>query len=131
MGKPQTERHVRRILCSLRSSPDGNHRFGKQVIAHMRPENLGAVMRVLVLLSEHFVDVEAEFRRCAGAFSEEWTDELTRMPLVERWRASRASLLAFSGELPPKLLGVERRIQHLAERELDRRGLHPELQLVH
>ncbi|MER9374262.1 hypothetical protein [Mesorhizobium sp. M0491] len=121
---------VRYILRSLRFSPDGKHRFAEQIMAHMRADNVGAVMRVLAQLCE-YPDVEEEFAWQLLAYPEQALIELKTLPEVKQVRTTFTFFRASGVEPPADLLERARKAAAKAEQILRQRGFGHLLEEVH
>ncbi|ESY22385.1 hypothetical protein [Mesorhizobium sp. LNJC395A00] len=128
VSEPEAE--VRRILRSLRFSPNGQHHFAEQIMAHMRPDNVSAVIRVLALLCE-YLDVGEEFARQVLAHPDHGLRELKAQPEVRQIRLVLETSRASGVEPPLDLMVCVRDLSALAKRELRRRGLGYLLEELH
>ncbi|RWO87972.1 hypothetical protein [Mesorhizobium sp.] len=91
-------------------------------MAHMRAENVGAVMRVLGLLSE-YPDVEEEFARQMMVHPDKGLGELKALPEVKQIRLVLETFRASGVDPPLDLMERVRDLSAKAEQILRQRGL--------
>ncbi|TPL00682.1 hypothetical protein FJ938_22070 [Mesorhizobium sp. B2-4-14] len=129
MAYGHTLRKVRIIVSQLRFGSTGTDDLGEQIIAHLRPNTLSAVLVTLAIFSRKWPGVSPLFRDLVSRHWKVWQDELAKMPWPDRLARTLDTLEALGG-IPPEVEVALVKLRDKYLRELERRGVDVEALLV-